>query len=99
VAIYGIDLFLASVLLTLVIRYSASVPGLASSELSDEDLMASVRERNWILAVQAFAVVAALFLPEIALFLYLLVSVLFLVVPLLAVRKQASERGKDSDPT
>ncbi|MCB0857781.1 MAG: DUF1211 domain-containing protein [Solirubrobacterales bacterium] len=88
VAIYGIDLFLASVLLTVLIRYSASVPGLASSELSDEDLMESVRERNWLLVIQALAVVTALFLPEVALFLYLLASLLFLVVPLLAARKK-----------
>jgi uncharacterized membrane protein len=90
VAIYGIDLFLASVLLTVVIRYSASVPGLASSELSDEDLMKSVKERNWLLLFQAIAVVTALFLPEVALFLYLLASLLFLVVPLLAARQKPS---------
>lgn len=87
VAIYGIDLFLASVLLTVVIRYSASVPNLAANELSDEDLMRSVKERNWLLVIQGLAVVTALFLPEVALLLYLLASLLFLVVPLLAARR------------
>ncbi len=87
VAIYGIDLFLASVLLTIVIRYSASVPGLAAGELSDEDLMKSVKERNWLLVIQGVSVVTALFIPELALFLYLLASLLFLVVPLLAARR------------
>jgi len=90
VAIYGIDLFLGSLLLTLVIRYSASIPELASSELSDEDLLASVRERNGLLIFQAVAVVFALFLPEVALFLYFVISLLFLTVPLLAARRGTS---------
>lgn len=88
VAVYGVDLFLASVLLTVVIRYSASVPELASTDLSDKDLMASVKERNWLLVFQGIAVVFALFLPEVALFLYLCASLLFLVVPLLASRRK-----------
>lgn len=88
VAIYGVNLFLASALLTVVIRYSASVPELASSDLSDEDLMDSVRERSGILVFQAVTVVAALFLPDVAVFLYLITSLLFLTAPLLVARRR-----------
>jgi Mn2+/Fe2+ NRAMP family transporter len=87
VAIYGIDLFLASLMLTVVIRYSASRPDLVSSDLADEELMNSVRQRSALLGFQAVAVVIALVLPNLAVALYLVISVLFIVAPLVLARK------------
>lgn len=87
VAIYGIDLFLASLLLTVVIRYSASRPDLVSSDLADEELMNSVKQRSALLGFQGAAVIIALVLPNLAVALYLVISLLFIVAPLVLARK------------
>ena len=87
VAVYGIDLFLASLVLTLIIRYSATRDGLVADEVADEELLANVRQRSVVLALQAAAVLLALFAPEVAVGLYLLVALLFVLAPLLVARR------------
>ena len=91
VAIYGIDLFLASLMLTLIIRYSARRKGLAADEVADGELHAAVRQRTMVLVVQAAAVLLALLAPELAVGLYLLTAFLFVTAPLfIAHRAQGS---------
>ena len=87
VAVYGIDLFLASFMLTLIIRYSATRDGLVADEVADEELLANVRQRGVVLVLQAVAVLLALFAPDIAVALYLLVALLFVLAPLLVARR------------
>ena len=93
VAIYGIDLFLASLMLTVIIRYSATRDGLVAGEVADEELLANVRQRGFVLVVQAGAVMLALFAPEAAAVLYLLVALLFVITPLLSAGRQRSRPG------
>lgn len=93
VAIYGIDLFLASLMLTLVIRYSARREGLAADEVADGELEAAVRQRQKVLAIQAVSVLLALFVPELAVGLYLLTAILFLAAPLLIARRARRPGG------
>ena len=92
-AIYGIDLFLASLMLTVIIRYSATRDGLVAGEVADEELLANVRQRGFVLVVQAGAVMLALFAPEAAAVLYLLVALLFVITPLLSAGRQRSRPG------
>ena len=87
VAVYGIDLFMASVMLTVVIRYSARHTDLIADEVAQEELMENVGQRTVLLLFQAVAVGLALLLPDLAIGLYLLVSVLFIVAPLLLARQ------------
>lgn len=83
VAIYGINLFLASALLTGIIRYLAAQPELAADDLADDHLRSVVRERKVLVAFQGVSVLIALVLPHVAVLLYLVIAVLFLVMPLL----------------
>ena len=83
VIIYGVDLFLASLLLTMIIRYAAKRPEMVAGEIADEELEENVKQRTGLLGVQAVAVVLAVVAPDIAVGLYLLISVLFIVAPLL----------------
>ena len=87
VIVYGLNLVLASALLTGVIRYAAAKPVLASGDTSDEDLLQSVRERNVIISVQVFAVLCALVMPALAVTLYLVVALLFIVAPLVSATR------------
>jgi uncharacterized membrane protein len=89
VAIYGVDLFLASALLTLLIRYAASKPELVSSDVADAELLATVKQRGALLTFQAAAVALALLLPDVAVLLYLIIAMLFIAGPLLIARKAA----------
>ena len=89
VVVYGIDLLLASLLLTMVIRYAARRPEMVAGEIADEELEENVRQRSWLLGFQAIAVVLAVVAPNVAVGLYLLISVLFIVAPLLAAGRSA----------
>ena len=82
VAIYGIDLFLASLFLNLIIRYSASKEGLVAGEVADEELLATLRQRKYVLILQLAGVGLALFEPSVAIAFYLLASLLFIIGPL-----------------
>lgn len=93
VAVYGVDLFIASLLMSALISYAARTPGIVADEIADEELIAAVRERKALVAIQGAAVLLALVAPSAAVFVYLLVSVAFLVVPLfLAVRSNHATR-------
>lgn len=82
VAIYGIDLFIASLLMNVLIGYAARTPHLVPDEIADEELLAAVRERRVLVGIQGAAVLLALVAPSLAVFAYLLIALAFLVVPL-----------------
>ena len=86
VIIYGLNLLLSALMLSGVIRYSASRPELASSKVSDEDLVATVKQRNGLVVAQTAAVLCAVFFPAIAVLFYLVIALLFLLVPLFVWR-------------
>ena len=83
--IYGLNVFVASLTLTLMMVYVARQPQLLVDEIADNALTRLYRQR-WIgVGVGAFAIVLAFVAPRAAVALYLLVAVLFLVLPLLGM--------------
>lgn len=83
VAIYGLDLFVASLLMNVLIGYAARTPHLVAGEVADEELVGALRERRVLVGVQGAAALLALLAPNAAVFLYLLISVAFVVAPLI----------------
>jgi uncharacterized membrane protein len=96
VAIYGLDLFIASLTLNAFIRYAASKPELVADEIADHELTAILRQRRSLLAGQGAATLVAFVLPGVAVLLYLLSGVAFIVAPLFLARR--SRRGATSAP-
>jgi len=84
--IYGLNVLIASLMLSLLIFYIARQPQLLIDKLSDETLKRIYRQRWIAIGVGAFAVILALVAPFVAVVIYLVVAVLFLVLPLLGIR-------------
>ncbi|MGE5636823.1 MAG: hypothetical protein ACM3UV_07790 [Nocardioidaceae bacterium] len=91
VAIYGLDLFIASLTLSAFIGYAASKPDLVADEIADNELTATLRQRRGLLSAQGVATLVAFLLPNVAVLLYLLSGVAFIVAPLFLARH--SRRG------
>jgi uncharacterized membrane protein len=83
--IYGLNVLIASFTLTLLMDYVARPPQLLVDEIADDALKRLYRQR-WIgIGVGAFAVILAFVAPHVAVALYLLVALLFLILPLLGM--------------
>ena len=83
---------------------AARSPGIAADDVAEEELHAFERERRYALALQAMATVVAVFLPVVAVMVFLAVSVLLLFEPLwraptaaTRARRQAQERDDPPD--
>jgi len=85
--IYGLNVLIASLTLSLLMFHVAHQPHLLVDELADNSLKRIYRQRWIAIGTGAFAVILALVAPLIAVVLYLVVAVLFLVLPLLGMRR------------
>jgi len=85
--IYGLNVLLASLALSLLMFYVAREPQLVVDSLADDSLRRIYRQRWIAIGVGAFAVILALVAPLVAVALYLIVAVLFLVLPLLGMHR------------
>jgi len=85
--IYGLNVLIASLTLSLLIFYVARQPQLMVDELADDSLKRLYRLRWIAIGGNAFAVILALVAPFVAVILYLVVAVLFLVLPLLGMHR------------
>jgi len=95
VAVYGINLLLASLLLSFLLVYIARDRRLAAHEVADETL-AAVARRQWAgILVEAVALVVTLFAPLLAVGFYLVAAVQFLVLPLVGLHRAG--RGVPDD--
>jgi len=94
VPLYGLDLLLASVMLNVMIRYLAENRHLVTDEIADEELGEIARQRRSTLALLAIATVVAIVLPNVAVGLYLLVTVAFVVAPLILARRSRTARSR-----
>ena len=93
-ALYGVDLFIASALITALIRYVASQPGLIAGGARRSALVAIDRKRRFLVVVLGLSVLIAIVLPSVAVALYLAVSLAFLITPLVrAKRARRSRQG------
>jgi len=88
VLIYGINLLLASLMLSLLMFYIASERTLVLDEVADETLEVKVRQRWAVIAVNVVAIAVAIVLPLAAVGLYLIATVLGLVLPLIRLRRR-----------
>ena len=98
VPLYGLDLLLASVMLNVMIRYLADNRHLVTNEIADEELRDIARQRRGTLALLAIATVLAILLPNVAVGLYLLATVAFVIAPLVIARRSRTARSHRSDP-
>lgn len=96
VVIFGLNLTLATLLVNVLVGYAARSHGLAADDVAEEELQAFERERRYALALQATATVVAIFLPVVAVIVYLVISVLLLIEPLWRARRgrRAGRSGK-----
>ena len=82
VIIFGINLTLASLMVNVMFGYAARTPGLATDDAADDELRSFERDRLVAVVIQAVATLFGLFIPVVAVMIYLVISVLILVDPL-----------------
>ena len=87
VLLYGVNVLLASLTLSLLMFYIASEPGLVVDGIADETLRRMFRRRWFVIGVNAFALVIALVAPLVAVGMYLVATALVLVLPFLGLRR------------
>ena len=87
VLLYGVNLLLASLVLSLLIRYLAREPSLLVDDIAEGTMRRIVRRRWTALGLNLLAIIAALFAPKAAVGLYLVETTLLLVIPFLGLRR------------
>ncbi len=87
VVIYGLNVLVASVMLTLLMAYLGRRRSLLLDEIADETLASLTRQRRVSNGVWLIAVACALVAPTVAVALYVLATVLMLALPFLRVRR------------
>jgi uncharacterized membrane protein len=90
VVIFGLNLTLAALMINVMIRHAVRTPGVTDDAVAEHELRGFARERLVSLIVLAAATVVGLLLPMVGIFVYLVVSVVFLVEPL-------TRRGRGAD--
>ena len=83
VVIYGVNVLLASLLLSLLMFYIASERSLVVDGVADETLDAKVRQRWIVIGLNVAAIALIVFLPLAAVGLYLVMTFLALALPLI----------------
>ena len=87
VALYGVNLLLASVVLSLLILYLAREPSLLVDDIA-EGTLRRITGRRWAaLGLNVFAIAVGLAAPKAAVGLYLVETGLLLVIPFLGMRR------------
>jgi uncharacterized membrane protein len=93
VIVFGINLTLASLMVNVMFGYAARTPGLAKDDAADDELRAFSRDRFVAVVIQAVATLFGLLLPVVAVVIYLVLSLLILIDPLVrAQRSKARQR-------
>ncbi len=87
VVIYGVNVLLASLTLSLLMFYIASERSLLVDGVADETLEAKVRQRWAVIGLNVAAILVALVVPLAAVGLYLITTLLALLLPLIHLRR------------
>ncbi len=90
--LYGVDVLLASLVLSLLILYLAREPSLLVHDVDEATLRSAARRRWASIGLNGVALAVALVAPQVAAGLYLVVSTSLLVVPLLGLRRHRRQR-------
>ena len=96
VLVYGINVLIASLLLSFLLVYIARDRRLVVDDVADETLAAIARRRWAAIGIEVVAIACALFVPLVAVALYLLATLLMLTAPLVRLRRS---RGHTQAPT
>lgn len=88
VVIYGINVLLASLCLSLLMFYIASERSLVIDGIADETLDAKVRQRWILIALNVAAIALAVVAPVAAVGVYLIMTFLALALPLIHLRRR-----------
>jgi uncharacterized membrane protein len=83
--IYGLNVLMASLMLSLLMHHVARKPQLCVDQLADDEIKKIYRQRWIVIGVATIAVIFALVAPAVAVALYLVVALLFLVMPLIGM--------------
>jgi uncharacterized membrane protein len=86
VSIYGLDLLVASIMLSAIMRYLAHRPDLLVDGLAEEDFNDMERKRRFGIIFNGIGVLLALLFPPLAVAVYIGVAIFFFVQPLLYKR-------------
>ena len=88
VAFYGVNLFVASGLVTALLYYAARDRHLVVSDIADDRVRRAFRQRRTYLVVTALAIIVALVAPVVAVGIYTAMTAAFLIQPLIGVRRR-----------
>ena len=88
VAIYGVNFFVASGLITALLYYAARDRQLMVDDVADDIVSRAYRQRRVYLILTALSVVVALFAPLVAVTAYITLAVAFLIQPLIGLRRK-----------
>jgi uncharacterized membrane protein len=83
VLLYGLNVLLASLTLSILLFYVAREPGLVVDDIADERLQGMYRQRWIVITINVIALIIAFFVPRVAVWLYLIMTILLLPLPLL----------------
>jgi uncharacterized membrane protein len=95
VFLFGLNLTLGTVVLSVSVGHAARTPGIADDTAAKEELHSFGRERRAPVIVLAVATVGGIFLPTVAAFVFLIVSVVFLIEPLWQSGRQRRRGPED----
>jgi uncharacterized membrane protein len=85
VALYGVNLFVASGLVTALLYYAARDRHLVVSDIADDRVRRAFRQRRAYLVVTALAIIVAFVAPLVAVGAYTVLTFAFLIQPLIGV--------------
>jgi uncharacterized membrane protein len=83
VAIYGLNLLVASLMLTVLLAYVARDRQLVVDDIADDRIKRAYRQRQVYLVLGAVAILVGLVAPLVAVGIYVVLTVAFIVQPLL----------------
>jgi TMEM175 potassium channel family protein len=92
VALYGVNLLLATLVLSALILYLAREPFLLVDDIAEGTLRRITRRRWAALGLNVFALAVGLVAPKVAVGLYLVETAVLLVIPFLGMRRHRRQR-------
>ena len=87
VLVYGVNVLIASLLLSFLLVYSARDRRLVEDEVADATLAAIARRRWAAIGIEVIAILFALIVPMVAVALYLAATLLLLIAPLIRLHR------------
>jgi len=88
VAVYGVNLFLASGMMTALIYYAAHDRYLVVDDVTDDKISRAYRLRRVYLICNAFNIMVGLVAPAVAIGIYTALTFAFILQPLIGVRRK-----------